>query len=54
MTLITTLLTAIGLSMDAFAVAITEGMSIRKRMLSSAILFGLFFGVFQALMPNIF
>ncbi len=51
MTLITTFLTAIGLSMDAFAVAITEGMSIRKRMLSSAILFGLFFGVFQALMP---
>ena len=53
MSLITTLLTAIGLSMDAFAVAITEGMSIRKRMVSAALMFGLFFGFFQALMPLI-
>jgi putative Mn2+ efflux pump MntP len=44
-------MTAVGLSMDAFAVSITEGLSVRKRLLYSALLFAVFFGGFQGLMP---
>ncbi|NLK88438.1 MAG: manganese efflux pump [Clostridiaceae bacterium] len=45
------LLIAVGLSMDAFAVAICKGLSTRKLKLSNMALTGLFFGGFQALMP---
>lgn len=42
---------AVGLSMDAFAVAICKGLSMRKMDYRQAILTGCFFGGFQALMP---
>jgi len=45
------LLIAVGLSMDAFAVAICKGISTRKNILKQAIIVGLWFGIFQALMP---
>ncbi len=42
---------AVGLAMDAFAVAVCKGLSIRELKLRQALLVGLWFGVFQALMP---
>lgn len=42
---------AVGLSMDAFAVAICKGLSIQKMSYRKAALTGCFFGGFQALMP---
>lgn len=42
---------AIGLSMDAFAVSICKGLSMNKLDVKKAIIIGLYFGVFQALMP---
>ena len=52
MTLLEIFLIGIGLSMDAFAVAICKGLAmpdkVHKR---SALLIALYFGVFQALMP---
>ena len=42
---------AVGLAMDAFAVAVCKGLSIRKLKVDQALLVGLWFGVFQALMP---
>lgn len=44
---------AVGLSMDAFAVSICKGVSIPKMSWKKAFLVGLFFGVFQAVMPLI-
>lgn len=44
---------ALGLSMDAFAVSITSGIIIKKPNFKHAIKIGLFFGVFQAIMPYI-
>ena len=44
---------AVGLSMDAFAVAICKGLAIRKLRLRQALVVGLWFGAFQALMPTI-
>ena len=44
---------AVGLSMDAFAVAVCKGLSIRALMPRHAIVVGLWFGAFQALMPLI-
>lgn len=46
-------LTGVGLSMDAFAVAMCKGLSMRKLDPKRALLVGLFFGGFQALMPLI-
>jgi putative Mn2+ efflux pump MntP len=42
---------ALGLSMDAFAVAVTKGLCLRKMRYKYALITGLFFGGFQALMP---
>ena len=42
---------AVGLSMDAFAVSICKGLSIRKLKLRQALIVGAWFGAFQALMP---
>lgn len=42
---------ALGLSMDAFAVAVTKGLCLRKMRYKYAWITGLFFGGFQALMP---
>lgn len=44
---------ALGLSMDAFAVAVSKGLSLRKMEYRYAVIIGLFFGGFQALMPLI-
>ena len=46
-------LTGIGLSMDAFAVAMCKGLSMRTLNKKRALIIGLFFGGFQALMPLI-
>lgn len=44
---------ALGLSMDAFAVSVCKGFSMRKRNYGRAFITGLSFGAFQALMPLI-
>ena len=44
-------LTGVGLSMDAFAVAICKGLGMRKVNYKQMLLIALFFGGFQALMP---
>lgn len=46
-------LLAVGLSMDAMAVAICKGLSVRKLKLKHAIIVGLYFGGFQMGMPFI-
>ena len=47
----TTLVTALGLAMDAVAVAIASGLSVKVLRWQDALKMALFFGVFQALMP---
>ena len=44
-------LIAVGLSMDAFAVSICKGLSVRRLQLRHMLLAGIYFGGFQALMP---
>ncbi|MDD3653475.1 MAG: manganese efflux pump MntP family protein [Desulfotomaculaceae bacterium] len=44
---------AIGLSMDAFAVAVSKGLSMRRINIKRAGIVGLYFGTFQAGMPLI-
>ena len=51
MSLFTLFITAVGLSMDAFAVAICKGLALKKISVKNACLVGLWFGGFQALMP---
>lgn len=46
-------LIAVGLSMDAFAVSICKGLSVRQLQLKHALLAGVYFGGFQVLMPAI-
>ena len=46
-------LLAIGLSMDAFAVAICSGLTMPKLNIKKALIIALYFGVFQAAMPLI-
>ena len=46
-------LIAVGLSMDAFAVAVCKGLGMRRLNLRHALVIALFFGGFQALMPLI-
>lgn len=45
------LLIGVGLSMDAFAVAVCKGLSMRAMRYKKAFMTGGFFGVFQAMMP---
>ena len=47
------LIIAVSVSMDAFAVAVCKGLSIQKLKLRHALTVGLWFGVFQALMPTV-
>lgn len=47
------LITATALSMDAFAVAICKGLSVKKVRLGNALTVGAYFGGFQAFMPLI-
>ena len=51
MPLLSILLIALGLSMDAFAVSVTSGISIKNLKMRHALLIGAAFGLFQALMP---
>ncbi|OJF75812.1 MAG: hypothetical protein BKP49_10130 [Treponema sp. CETP13] len=53
MNLLELFLIAIGLSMDAFAVAICIGLSMQEKSIGKALIVGLYFGIFQALMPLI-
>lgn len=51
MSLLTLFLTAVGLSMDAFAVSVCKGLAMKKLSWNKAAVIGLWFGGFQALMP---
>ena len=53
MNLFELLLTAGGLSMDAFAVAICTGLSLQRISFKKSLTVGLYFGIFQAVMPLI-
>lgn len=47
------LVTSIGLAMDAFATSICKGLSLKKMKWNKCITVGLYFGLFQGLMPLI-
>lgn len=51
MNLIELLLIAVGLSMDAFAVSIGKGLTVSQLKPRHSLTVGLWFGLFQALMP---
>jgi putative Mn2+ efflux pump MntP len=51
MNLITIILIAVGLAMDAFAVSVASGIAIKRQRLRNAFKFGIFFGSFQVIMP---
>lgn len=53
MSLLEMLLIAIGLSMDAFAVSITRGITMKKLNVKTAVKVAVFFGFFQGFMPFI-
>ena len=53
MSLFTLLTLAVGLSMDAFAVAVCKGLAMKKISFRHMALVGLWFGGFQAMMPLI-
>ena len=53
MTLLELFILAVGLSMDAFAVAVCKGLAIGKIQWKHVVIVGLWFGGFQALMPLI-
>ena len=53
MCLLELFLIAVGLSMDAFAVSVCKGLSVRTLKAKHAVLCGLYFGGFQLLMPLI-
>lgn len=53
MGLFSIILLAAALAMDAFSVAVTDGMTVKNIRISDALKIGLFFGVFQFIMPCI-
>lgn len=53
MNLLDLIILSIGLAMDAFAVAICKGMSLKKMEWKKGFLVGLYFGLFQLIMPLI-
>lgn len=53
MDVVSIVLIAVGLAMDAFAVSIVSGISLKNPRTSQAAVFGLFFGMFQFIMPII-
>ena len=53
MNFVTIFFTAVALAMDAFAVSITKGMTLKNLTKKMAVKIALFFGVFQAAMPLI-
>ena len=53
MDLVSIVLISIGLAMDAFAVSVCKGLSMKKINMKKATIIGLYFGLFQGLMPVI-
>lgn len=53
MGIIELLLLAVGLSMDAFAVSIGNGLTMKKSSIKAALAIAFSFGLFQALMPTV-
>ena len=53
MSLLELFILAVGLSMDAFAVSVCKGLSVRQLQIKHACITGAYFGGFQALMPLI-
>lgn len=53
MNLITIILTSFALAMDAFAVSVGGGISLKKPTLKDAVIIATFFGIFQFFMPLI-
>ena len=53
MSILTIILTGIGLSMDAFAVSLSKGFCLRRNIFRNAFKISIFFGVSQAIMPLI-
>ena len=53
MSILELLLVAVGLSMDAFSVSICKGLTTKRFSWRMALICGLWFGFFQALMPTI-
>ena len=53
MGIIEILLTSLGLAMDAFAVSICKGLSMKKFDIKKGLIIGMYFGLFQGLMPLI-
>ncbi len=51
MSFLTIVLTSFGLAMDAFAVSVGSGITLKKATIKDALLIALFFGGFQFLMP---
>ena len=51
MELISVLLIAVALAMDAFSVSLTKGFTQKKLTFNQMLYYGLFFGLFQAFMP---
>lgn len=49
--MLTIIIIALGLSMDAFAVSISSGVAIKRLKIGHAFLIAFFFGSFQAIMP---
>lgn len=53
MSLVEVFLIGVGVSMDAFAVSICKGLSLKKLTIKQSIIIALYFSIFQALMPLI-
>lgn len=53
MDMLSVLLIAVGLAMDAFAVALCKGLAMKKPDIRSILIVGVWFGFFQAIMPVI-
>ena len=53
MSVIEIIVIALGLAMDAFAVSICKGLSMKKMCYKNAAVIALYFGIFQAIMPII-
>ncbi|AGN16974.1 MULTISPECIES: manganese efflux pump MntP family protein [Methanobrevibacter] len=51
MDIVSTLLIAVALAMDAFSVSLTKGFTLKNITLKQILWFGVFFGGFQSLMP---
>jgi len=53
MDIVSIIFIAFGLAMDAFAVSITSGLTIKRLRINDALKIAIFFGSFQAIMPLI-